>query len=262
MVLFGMTRAALVLGISIACAATLTAHAASASSSSPSSPSSTAPTAPAVAESSSADAPPVHDDVATFYERRAALTQWVYDTVPEREVPAILKQALIEQDKRNQAADPAKDLAQFACVAPEAPIPSAQAQATFERAASSPDSEASALYARAAAEGHWRAAARLISRMLDDEDWESAQPVIAWLLHQKVPSGWNKLADLLQATSSYDGESTSDLANDFILGLRWRAAQAGDPVAQITLARLFEKEGETRIAAALTACAKKHNEGL
>lgn len=257
MTLFGTTRAVLVLGLSMACATALTVHAAS----SPASVAS-ASRATAVAESSPEDVLPEHEDVATFYERRAALTQWVYDTVPEREVHAILKHALTEQDRLNQTADPAKDLAQFACVAPNAPTPSAQAQATFERAASSPDSEASALYARAAAEGHWRAAARLISRMMDDEDWESAQPVIAWLLHQKVPSGWNKLADLLQATSSYDGASTSDLANDFILGLRWRAAQAGDPVAQITLARLLEKEGEPKIAAALTACAKQHNEGL
>lgn len=237
MTLFGLTRAALVLSISMACAT-------------------------AVAAAAPTDARPDQEDVASHYERRAALTQWVYDTVPEREIPVILKQALIEQDKRNQAADPATELAQFACVAPEAPTPSSQAEATFARAASSPDSEASALYARAAAEGHWRAAARLISRMMDDEDWESAQPVIAWLLHQNVPAGWNKLADLLQATSSYDGGSTSDLANDFILGLRWRAAQAGDPVAQITLARLLEKEGERKIAAALTTCAKQHNEGL
>jgi hypothetical protein len=122
--------------------------------------------------------------------------------------------------------------------------------------------EADLAYAEAAALGHWRAAARLATRMLEDEDWESAQAVVAWLLRQNVPAGHNRLADLIGTVSSYEHGASDAGSLQLATALRWRAAQAGDPVAQSLMARHFADAGKPDVARALQACARRQNPAL
>jgi hypothetical protein len=166
----------------------------------------------------------------------------------------IVAQAL--QDQRRWMRTPAAGTAlnAWTCRTLTLAPPSPRAQATFERAAKLRGAEADLAYAEAAALGHWRAAARLATRMLEDEDWESAQAVVAWLLRQNVPAGHNRLADLI---------GTSDAGSlQLATALRWRAAQAGDPVAQSLMARHFADAGKPDVARALQACARRQNPAL
>lgn len=84
--------------------------------------------------------------------------------------------------------------------------------------------------------GHWRAAAALAKLALYDDDWESTQAIAAWLLERDIPAGYNALARSLGAASSYEHGQASPGERDAAARLRWRAAAAGDPGAQMDLA--------------------------
>jgi hypothetical protein len=148
----------------------------------------------------------------------------------------------------------------FACRVLDLPAPTAEATKWFEQgAALRRGGQQTEAYVEAARRGHWRAAARLASSAMEDEDWESAQPVIAWLLKKNVPSGYAKLADLVSATSSYDGAQVSSSTKQLVTSLRWRAAQLGDPVAQSQMSQYFSKNGQTQLGQDLLACAQRQN---
>jgi hypothetical protein len=148
----------------------------------------------------------------------------------------------------------------FSCRMLALPNPGAEATDWFEKARSMPSGrEQDMAYARAAGLGHWRAAARLASLLLDDEDWEGATPVIAWLISRNIPAGYNKLADLIMARGSYDGASLGEAEQRFLISLRWRAAQAGDPVAQAQMSKFFRDAGQQELATALLDCARRQN---
>lgn len=148
----------------------------------------------------------------------------------------------------------------FACRVPNLPVPTAEATKWFEQGASlrQGDKQTEA-YVEAARRGHWRAAARLASSAIEEEDWESAQPVIAWLLKNNVPSGYAKLADLVSATSSYDGAPVSSATKQLVISLRWRAAQLGDPVAQSQMGQYFNQNGQPQLGRDLLSCAQRQN---
>ncbi len=194
------------------------------------------------------------------HRRRTALVAWV-----EKDLPAERQEKLIHDTLAAHQAwmkKPAAELrdGNFSCRAPDLPVPSPTATESFEKGKSLPEGEEQErAYIEAAKLGHWRAAARLASRAMENEDWESAQPIIAWLLKNNIPSGYAKLADLVASTSSYDGATVSPETKQLITTLRWRAAQLGDPVAQSQMSRYFANDGQTRLANDLLACARAHN---
>jgi hypothetical protein len=98
--------------------------------------------------------------------------------------------------------------------------------------------------------------------MLDDEMWEDAMPMIQWLASHQVPAAYNKLADVLQMQSTYDGETASPDALSLIDSLRWRAALQGDPVAQIKMARWARANQQDGLADSLRDCAVRQNPEL
>lgn len=143
------------------------------------------------------------------------------------------------------------------------PVMSLQAELAFAEAATLPAGNHQKLaYAEAAQLGNWRAAARLVSLMLDDELWEDTIPMIQWLASHQVPAGYNKLADVLQIQSSYDGETASPGTVSLITSLRWRAALQGDPVAQIKMARWARANNQEDLADSLRDCAVRQNPEL
>ncbi|AXF20689.1 hypothetical protein CUJ89_09485 [Burkholderia pyrrocinia] len=193
---------------------------------------------------------------------RHVRTDWVFASMKESDVRPTLDRALKDQARWADLPGNAPDAGDFRCTKLVLPPPSADAQAAFDAAPAPRGRDADKAYAKAASLGSWRAAARLVNSSLDDEDWEGAQPVIAWLLVRHVPAGYNKLADVLQAMSGYDGETPGERMRGMIASLRWRAAREGDPVAQMEMADLFEKLGKTDLVAALRACATQQNPEL
>ncbi|WP_175843907.1 hypothetical protein [Burkholderia arboris] len=193
---------------------------------------------------------------------RHVRTDWVFASMKESDVRPTLDRTLKDQVHWADLPGNAPDTGAFQCTTLALPPPSAAAQAAFDAAPSSRGRDADKAYARAASLGSWRAAARLVNSSLEDEDWEGAQPAIAWLLVHHVPAGYNKLADVLQAMSGYDGETLGERMRGMIASLRWRAAREGDPVAQMEMADLFETLGKHDLVTALRTCATQQNPEL
>jgi hypothetical protein len=192
--------------------------------------------------------------------RKNARFAWANREInPERQA-GIIASAMVEH--RNWMKSPAAELnvSSYSCRTLTLPNPGPEANRWFEQGRSlSEGQERDEAFVKAAELGHWRAAARLASRMLEDEDWESAQPVIAWLLSRNIPAGYNKLADLLEARGGYDGASPGDALRSFVTALRWRAAQSGDPAAQSLMSKFFQGAGRQGLANALLDCARGQN---
>lgn len=195
-----------------------------------------------------------------WWKNQHTRTDWVYATIKAGDVAPALDRVLKEQ--RNWANLPGNAPTGFNCVKLELPPPSAAALAAFDEASIARGPEADRAYAKSASLGYWRAAARLVQGSLNDEYWEGAVPIVAWLLAHHVPAGYNKFADVLQARSGYDGETPSNGTLNMIESLRWRAAREGDPVAQAQMADIFDKINKPAIAASLRACATEQNPTL
>lgn len=178
------------------------------------------------------------------------------DTV---DIAQILQQ---QQDKWMRQQPTLASQQHFVCKPYQASIPDAAQQAFDEAASLSRGDEQQIAYAKAAVAGNWRAAARLVTLMLEDEDWESALPITQWLFEHDVPAAYNKLADIMAVMGGYDGGQPSQGTTSLISSLRWQAAQSGDPVAQITLARMTRSNGQITFADDLSHCAKQQNPEL
>ena len=196
-------------------------------------------------------------------ELQARRVAWVENTIPAAQQAKLIEATLREHQSwltTSAAKFPDKD---FHCRALSLPAPSGSATAWFDKGESLPEGmEQDLAYVKAAELGHWRAAARLASSALDNEDWESAQPVITWMLKNSVPSGYAKLAQLIESTATYDGATTSTSVADLAISLRWRAAQLGDPVAQAQMSRYFSRVGNDQLAVDLMSCARQQNPGI
>jgi hypothetical protein len=192
-----------------------------------------------------------------------ARADWVYASIRRDEIKTVLQKAIADHLHWVKETQKGTKTPHFTCVRLNLPAPSPQAEAAFQKGAMLPEGPESDLaYEQAAALGHWRAAARLVKSTMDDEDWETAQPIIAWLLKNKIPAGYNKLADLSEATGNYDGEMLDDTGNAMVFLLRWHAALTGDPVAQAEVGDLLAKRGDTALADSLHACAVQQNPEL
>lgn len=99
-----------------------------------------------------------------------------------------------------------------------------------------------AAYIDAAKKGNWIAASRLVIEMLANEDWESASPVIAWMVQHKVPAAYNRMADLIGDTSSYESGRSSAEAKMLIESLMWHGAMLGDPSSQHEIGQLYKNK--------------------
>ncbi|WP_133646385.1 hypothetical protein [Paraburkholderia flava] len=195
-----------------------------------------------------------------FWKNQHVRTDWVYATLKESDVIPTLDRTI--KDQAHWASLPENAPGTFHCKKLEIAPPSSAALAAFNEAPTTRGPDADKAYAKAASLGYWRAAARLVNSSLEDEYWEGAMPIVAWLLVHHVPAGYNKFADILEARSGYDGETPGDSALSMIASLRWRAAREGDPVAQAQMADIFDKLKKPAIAVSLRACATQQNPDL
>ncbi|WP_123649572.1 hypothetical protein [Lysobacter enzymogenes] len=184
---------------------------------------------------------------------RAAWTGLDAQAVAQR-----LRRALAGQPQWEKTPPAQRPPAQFDCAQAGAPPPLADAgqrrfRAALAAGARTPAGEAELIAAARA--GHWRAAAALANLALYDDDWESAQTIAAWLLERDVPAGYNALARSLGAADAYEHGSAAPAERERSARLRWRAAQAGDPGAQMDLADQLA-ESDPDAAERLRACAR------
>lgn len=192
---------------------------------------------------------------------RETRVAWASERVGIKQVPRILEAALAEH-WRWLATDAGRaDPDALSCGRLKPAVAAAPSQETLpRRAMRDGEPDAVAAYAQAARDGNWRAAAGLLDAMLEDEDFESAQVIVAWLLKREIPAGYNKLGTLLAATTGYDGAAGDGGA--LVEGLRRHAAWRGDPAAQMELADLLEDAGDEANAARLRECAIAQNPAL
>jgi len=140
-----------------------------------------------------------------WWKNQHVRTDWVFGSLKESDVAPTLDRALKAQEHWANLPENGPDT--FRCTKLELAPPSSAVLAAFNEASATRGPDADKAYAKAASLGYWRAAARLVNSTLEDEYWEGAVPIVAWLLVHHVPAGYNKLADILAARSGYDGEN-------------------------------------------------------
>lgn len=145
----------------------------------------------------------------------------------------------------------------FLCIPISLKKPSKSALAAFNEA----DNPASGFtanfnYVEPARKGYWRAAARLVTLNLEEGYPSYAVPLVAWLIQNKVPAGYNLLADILVSHSKELKFDPTGLGTS----LRWRAALSGDPDALSKMADLLTREGEPQLAKTLRDCAERNRQ--
>lgn len=170
---------------------------------------------------------------------------WVYDEIKPAQVNAIMDKFLKEHDawwlKNQVIAKTQIDSDSFDCQKLSAELVKKAPYDAINKIRDLGDADKTRYaYIEAAKKGHWIAASRLAIEMLENEDWESATPVIAWMMHHKVPVAYNRMADLLSATSSYEGGRSSNEAKILIESLVWHGAMLGDPSSQHKIEQLYK----------------------
>jgi hypothetical protein len=183
---------------------------------------------------------------------------WVEKEIPINQQIEIINTTLLEHKKWRDTPIAKFPDTTFLCSVLTLPPPSNDARDSLYYALSLPEGRDRQLaYIKAAELGHWRAAAQLANAALNDEDWESAESIIAWLLKNNVPSGYTKLAEVIQSSAGYDGAVIDESVTNLVTSLRWRASQLGDPLAQSQMSDYFEKQGQTQISLDLKACSQQ-----
>lgn len=190
--------------------------------------------------------------------RLAARTAWMEPSMTQARIASIIAEAM--RDQQTWMRTPAARLIvdNFICDAGNAGLPSVSAAAREKydqaRRAGAFDAQGEPLLIEAAQFGSWRAVTTLFNVAMRGEDWESARPLVAWLLQHGAPAGYNKLAELHGTLAGYEDGHASSADRDLATALRWRAAQAGDPGAQRDMAEYFE-ERDPSLSKRLSQCA-------
>lgn len=190
--------------------------------------------------------------------RLAARTAWMSPAMTPERIASIISEAMRGQQTwmRTPAARLTAD--HFACDAGNASLPkitaAAQEKYAQARRIGAYEAQAEPVLIEAAQLGNWRAVTTLFNVAMYGEDWESAQPLVAWLLQHDAPAGYNKLAELHGTIASYENGQASPADRDLVTMLRWRAAQAGDPGAQRDMSEYF-KERDPQLSERLQRCA-------
>lgn len=190
--------------------------------------------------------------------RLAARTAWMRPAITQQTIVSIIAKTVRDQQAwmRTPAARLIAD--NFACDLGNTGLPkiSVDAQKKYARALhiGAYDVQGEPVLIEAAQLGSWRAVTTLFNVAMYGEDWESAQPLVAWLLQHDAPAGYNKLAELHGTIASYEDGHASSEDQDLVTALRWRAAQAGDPGAQRDMSEYF-KQRDPQLSERLTQCA-------
>jgi len=192
--------------------------------------------------------------------KKQARVSWVYEEIKPSQVEPILMEfskAHRRWLKENEAKINAQINAnQFNCVDMSAEM--------LQRTHTSEPKSMSKLEAEISAvkKGNWQVASRMVIDMLDHQDWESAYPVIAWMIHQQAPAAYNRMAQLIAVTSSYEHGHSSPHETSIIHSLHWHGAMLGDSGSQAMLAYAYEEQkGKEKLVESLQQCAAKQRAG-
>lgn len=168
---------------------------------------------------------------------------WVYDEIKPEQVNGIIDHFLSEHDtwwQKNQAKVNAQITSNtFNCVQLNSDLVKKAPVADLNRNLGDADRTRKA-YINAAKNGNWIAASRLAIEMLDNQNWESALPVIAWMIHRKVPAAYNRMADLIGDSGGYESGHLSIDAKTLVESLKWHGALLGDPSSQMAIAQQYK----------------------
>jgi hypothetical protein len=192
-----------------------------------------------------------------YLQKSTQRSQWVLAEISvkkakdlvDREVNALNKLTLSEM-----IASAEKSFAN--CPTVNMKAPNARAEALYQKGISAPRSEEGEIaFIEAAKLGYWRAASNLVSIALEDEDFESAYIITAWLIKHKAPSAHSKLAITLKTITSYyfgPSENTDSIESK----LQLKSAMAGDPVSMFELGNKLLSSGSPKLGNKMIECAK------
>jgi hypothetical protein len=183
--------------------------------------------------------------------------EWVLESMTLQTAAETISDAKLDQEIWISTPQATIDERYFSCAPLRLDKPSASALAAFNEAEMlGQGSEAKLKYTAAAREGYWRAAERLVTMNLREGNRRYAAPAVAWLIHNNIPAGYNKMADLLGGGPKGLAHNPSLIGGSF----RWRAALDGDPDALMIMAELLLREGEAQFAKTLRDCAERNRQ--
>ena len=183
--------------------------------------------------------------------------EWVLESMTLQTAADTISDAKLDQEIWISTPQATIDERYFSCAPLRLEKPSESALAAFNEAEMlGQGSEAKLKYTAAAREGYWRAAERLVTINLREGHERYAAPAVAWLIHNNIPAGYNKMADLLRSEPEGLAHNPSLLRGSF----RWRAALNGDPDALSKMADLLTREGEPQFAKTLRDCAERNRQ--
>lgn len=193
--------------------------------------------------------------------------EWVYQVVPASKVKLVIDNFLKEHNawwnsnkKKIDAQIAAKAIS---CNHINVSFVNKANIAAAEEAAEIEDvSKRRSVYIESAKTGNWNAASKMVIDMLHEEDWESAAPVIAWMIHHNVPAAYNRMSELIADTGSYESGSFSTQGNDLVASLMWHGAILGDPGSQAAIAQHYDQLGMKALAGSAWTCAIEQRPGF
>lgn len=181
--------------------------------------------------------------------------KWILESMSLQAAADALGDAKLDQEIWITTPQATIDERYFSCAPLRLEKPSTSALAAFNEAEMlGQGSEAKLRYTASARGGYWRAAERLVTINLREGHESYAALSVAWLIHNNIPAGYNKMADLLRSEPEGLAHDPSLLRGSF----RWRAALNGDPDALSKMADLLTHEGEPQFAKTLRDCAERN----
>ncbi len=185
------------------------------------------------------------------------IPEWVLESMTLQTAGDTLSDAELDQEIWISTPQATIDERYFSCAPLRLEKPSASALAAFNEAELlGQGSEAELKYAAAARGGYWRAAERLVTMKLREGNRTYAAAAVAWLIHNNIPAGYNKMADFKGGGPRELAHAPSLIGGSF----RWRAALNGDPDALMIMADLLLREGEAQFAKTLRDCAERNRQ--
>jgi len=196
-------------------------------------------------------------EMTDFQQKSIRRTKWALAEISEKKAKDLIDGELNALNKLTLSEMIVSAEKSFAnCPAVNMKAPSAKAEALYQKGSSAFRSEEGEIaFIGAAKLGYWRAASNLVTIALENEDFESAYIITAWLIKHKAPSAYSKLATTLRATISYNSGHSVNMGS-MESKLQLKSAMAGDPVSMFELGNKLLSSGSPELGNKMVECAK------
>ena len=196
-----------------------------------------------------------------YWQKNTRRTQWILAEISEKKAKDLVDREINALDKLTFDEMISSAEKSFAnCPAVNMKAPNTKAETLYQKGFNAPQysEEREIAFIEAAKLGYWRAASNLVTIALENEDFESAYIITAWLIKHKAPSAYSKLAMTLHAITSYYSEHSVNTDSIGSIGnkLQLKSAMAGDPVSMFELGNKLLSSGSPKLGNKMVECAR------